>query len=214
VSPSDARTPAVHPAAGLRLCPAHAYFVTICTHGGECRFDHPVLRRVVETAWLGMPRHFARLSLDAWVVMPNHFHGILVLSDTDALGAMPSPAGPSQPQASHQVAASSSAEGSGRNASPPRLPCGAAPGSPGAIIGNFKSTTARRINRIRKTPGASVWQRNYYEHIIRTERALTAIREYIAGNPARWYLDKYNAQSSGPDPLSAELWRLLQEEAS
>jgi hypothetical protein len=43
----------------------------------------------------------------------------------------------------------------------------------------------------------------------RTERALKAIRKYILNNPARWHLDKYNAQASGPDPMAAEVWRLL-----
>ena len=58
----------------------------------------------------------------------------------------------------------------------------------------------------------TIWQRNYYEHIIRTQRALNAIREYIIDNPARWHLDKYNAQASDSDPMAAELWRLLNEE--
>src|SRR5512136_1852554 len=78
-----------------------AYFVTICTPGGECLFDDPLFRRVIETAWLKLPRHFPRLSLDAWVVMPNHFHAILVLLDADVVGARHSPAGLSQREASH-----------------------------------------------------------------------------------------------------------------
>ena len=65
-----------------------AYFVTICTYVGECLFDDPVLRRVVETVWQELPRHFLRLSLDAWVVMPNHFHAIPSLADTRGVGAM------------------------------------------------------------------------------------------------------------------------------
>jgi putative transposase len=183
-----------------------AYFVTLCTHGGECLFDDPVLRRVVETVWQELPRHFPQLSLDAWVVMPNHFHGILILSDArDVVGAMHSSADLSQRQASHQAEVLSWAEGPGRNASPLPIPSGAARGSLGAIIGNFKSMTARRINQIRKMPGTAVWQRNYYEHIIRTEGTLNAIRKYIIDNPARWRLDKYNPQASGPDPLATEL---------
>ena len=65
-----------------------AYFITLCTHGGECLFDDPVLRRVVEKAWVELPRHFSRLSLDDWVVMPNHFHGVPILSDVRDVGAM------------------------------------------------------------------------------------------------------------------------------
>jgi REP-associated tyrosine transposase len=190
-----------------------AYFVTICTHGGECLFDDPLLRRVAETVWQELPRHFPRLSLDAWVVMPNHFHGIPILSDARVVGAMHSSAGSPRRQASPPVEGVSWSEGSDGNASPLRLPCGAARGSLGAIIGNFKSVVARRINQIRDTPGAPVWQRNYYEHVIRTEDALRAIREYIVRNPARWQMDRYNLQATEHDPMAAELWRLLEREA-
>jgi putative transposase len=189
-----------------------AYFVTICTCGGECLFDNPILRRVVETAWQELPRHFPRLSLDAWVVMPNHFHAIPILSDAGVVGAMHS----YQDLAAMRGVAPGEmphvAMGLSGNASPLRFPSGAARGSLGAIIGNFKSVAARRINQIRDTPGAPVWQRNYYEHIIRTERALRAIRDYISQNPARWRMDRYNILASAPDPLAAELWRLLVEE--
>jgi putative transposase len=58
-----------------------AYFVTICTRDRECLFDDPVLRRVAETCWLDVPRHFPKVALDEWVLMPNHFHGILVLGE-------------------------------------------------------------------------------------------------------------------------------------
>ena len=69
-----------------------------------------------------------------------------------------------------------------------------------------------RINALRGTPGAPVWQRNYYEHIIRTERALNAIRRYIAENPLRWHLDRYNPNATGADPQARDLWRMLQSE--
>ena len=122
-----------------------------------------------------------------------------------------SQAGLSQRQASHLMERPSLAEGPCRNASP-LLPRGAPPGSLGAIIGNFKSVAARRINQIRDTPGLPVWQRNYYEHVIRTERTLRAIREYVVRNPARWQMDKYNTLAVEPDPMAAELWRLLEQE--
>ena len=54
------------------------------------------------------------------------------------------------------------------------------------VIQNFKSLSTRRINNVRKSPGQSVWQRNYYERIIRTERALSLIRLYIKLNPVLW----------------------------
>ncbi len=60
------------------------------------------------------------------------------------------------------------------------------------IIGRFKMNAAKRINEIRKTPGIPVWQRNYYEHVIRESEDMDRIREYIVGNPARWAEDAEN----------------------
>jgi hypothetical protein len=65
-------------------------------------------------------------------------------------------------------------------------------GSISTIIRSFKSAVTKRINEIRKTPGAKLWQRNYYEHIIRNENELNRIREYIANNPIKWEFDKEN----------------------
>jgi len=74
----------------------------------------------------------------------------------------------------------------------PRRPIGTMPGSLGAIIQNFKSISTRRINAMRDTPGAPVWQRNYYEHIIRDERDWQTIADYIENNPSRWSGDRQN----------------------
>jgi putative transposase len=60
------------------------------------------------------------------------------------------------------------------------------------IVRGFKTFSSRRINEIRKTPGIPVWQRNYYEHIIRDETEWNRIREYIETNPAHWAEDKEN----------------------
>jgi REP element-mobilizing transposase RayT len=95
----------------------------------------------------------------------------------------------------------------------PRRASGVEAGSLGAIVGNFKSVAARRINRLRGTPGMPVWQRNYYEHVVRDEGTLKAIRQYIADNPAQWEWDTYNPTAVGPDSRAAELWRVLQEVA-
>ncbi len=61
----------------------------------------------------------------------------------------------------------------------------------GTVVGAFKSATARLINQMRATPGAPLWQRNYYEHVIRNEALLSEIREYIANNLLKWALDEY-----------------------
>lgn len=74
----------------------------------------------------------------------------------------------------------------------PQIPRGARPKSLGAIVGSFKSATTKNINQIRKTPGILLWQRNYYEHIIRNKGELNKIREYIINNPLKWELDYDN----------------------
>jgi REP element-mobilizing transposase RayT len=148
------------------------YFVTICTDGRRCLFGEIVGQRMtlnesgrlVESCWREIPDHFSHIDLDDFVVMPNHLHGIVGIAE---------PVG-----ATH--------------GSPPGTARGPTHRSLGAIIGTFKTAVAQRINRLRRTTGVSVWQRNYYEHIIRNERALDAIRQYIAENPRRWGEDGEN----------------------
>ncbi len=159
-----------------------AYFVTICTHlriplfggveGGK------VVRspagRIAASCWMAIPHEFEGVDLDAWMLMPNHLHGILWIDDSRGEASQsPTPDNDGPPS---------------RDASPLRLtrPRGTVPGSLGAIVQNFKSVSARRINIARGTPGATVWQRNYHERVVRDERALDTIREYIVGNPAGW----------------------------
>jgi putative transposase len=66
------------------------------------------------------------------------------------------------------------------------------PRSLSSFIAGFKGASARAVNNIRRTPGRPVWQRGYYEHVVRTEEALDEIRKYIMGNPLAWWYDKYN----------------------
>lgn len=97
--------------------------------------------------------------------MPNHVHGIIII--IESVGA--------------------------KHASPlQKSPHGPKPRSCGAMVGSFKSTVTKRINEIRGKPGESVWQRNYYEHIIRNENELLGIREYIVNNPCLWAEDEDN----------------------
>ena len=60
----------------------------------------------------------------------------------------------------------------------------------GAIVGSFKSAVTRRINGMRANPGIPLWQRNYYEHVIRNEDDLDEIRQYVVSNPCRWAEDE------------------------
>jgi REP element-mobilizing transposase RayT len=62
-------------------------------------------------------------------------------------------------------------------------------------MAGFKSVVTARVNRMRNTPGAPVWQRGYYEHVIRDEASLDAIRRYVVDNPSRWAYDRENPQA-------------------
>lgn len=110
---------------------------------------------------------------------PGSRHG-----DNDLANASPLP----QPASASRLHSPSDR----RSFAAPSHPLPPSAGSLGAIIASFKSASARRINRIRHTPGAPVWQRNYYEHIIRDQADLDRVRTYIASNPTGWSSDHEN----------------------
>ena len=178
---------------------ASAYFVTVCTHDRECIFEDIVLRRVAEAAWLNLPRHHPTVTLDEWALLPNHLHGIIVMGD-DCHGK--GEAFPQRPLDDAYHGANAEARPDYQslgNASPlRRQSVHLSRHSLGALVGNFKSVTARRINAFRKTLGAPVWQRNYYEHIIRDDADLNRVREYIINNPANCNTDENNPRNAKP----------------
>jgi REP element-mobilizing transposase RayT len=187
-----------------------AYFVTIVTRNRECLFGDVVgenmalneYGRIVHACWKTIPDHFPNVTLDAFVVMPNHVHGIIVI---DFLGA------------THAIAIVGARHASPlqitqRHAFPPpdatSTPCGPKRRSIGAIVGSFKSAVTKRINEMRGTPGVTIWQRNYYEHIIRSEESLNRIREYILRNPSRWDLDRENPAARSADKRRGMPWEI------
>jgi len=152
-----------------------AYFVTICTQKkvtvlGQIVDGVMQLNRfgnVVNRCWLGIPHHFPNVEIDTFVVMPNHFHGIIALIG-NCRGEVTSP-----------------------------TPKGAATAplrryTLGQIMAYFKYQTTKFINQICHTPGNRIWQRNYYEHVIRNENDLNDIRQYILDNPVKWDMDENN----------------------
>ena len=187
-----------------------AYFVTICIHRHVCLFGEVVegqmhlneYGRIVYQQWKSLPRHFPNVLLDAFVVMPNHMHGLIVITSrcenryAGGVGDGTGKGEASATRATQVLEAKSKMDAAVvpdvSDASPLQVarPMGTHSGSLGAIIQNFKSTATRKINRRRGTPGAPLWQRGYYEHIIRNERALNCIRQYIVENPLRWNFDK------------------------
>jgi len=156
-----------------------AYFVTVCAKGraclfgevadGEMRLSH--MGEIVAEEWRRSADVRLEIGLNAFVVMPNHLHGILFIHDVRV-----------------------NARATGRSPLPDDRPeaRGPAPRSLGAFMAGFKSATTKRINQCRGTPGRLVWQRNYYEHIIRADESIHRIREYILNNPLEWTFDREN----------------------
>lgn len=148
---------------------AGAYFVTICTKDKQCLFGEIVegkmrlnkIGRMVEKTWRDIPTRFPSVELDEYIVMPNHIHGSIVI-----VGATLAVARSKKPD-SRRAGASLA----------PTL---------GDIVGAFKSITAiKYLNHIKKTSPRSsgkLWQRNYYEHIIRDDHDLRDVGEYINNN--------------------------------
>ena len=155
------------------------YFVTNIAYDREMFFGKIVNNKmilneygnIVRNWWLEIPNKFKNVNLDIFVVMPNHFHGIVqIISGNSIVGAIhESPLQKSSQQNKTQR----------RNMLLSKM------------IGYFKMNSAKRINQKRNLQGISVWQRNYYEHIIRNENELWRIRKYIVENPVNWDNDQY-----------------------
>jgi len=189
--------PKIHHRHSIRLqgydySQASAYFVTIVTWQRESLFGEivdgeMVLNRygqIVRDAWFDLRNHYRRVDLGAFVVMPNHAHGIIVLTD-DRKGGSLILGGTILPDESRAGIEPAPTEQTRPYVTVRRhsLP---------EIVRAFKSFSARRINRLRRTEGIPVWQRNYYEHIIRNEQEMDRITRYIESNPLRWADDDEN----------------------
>jgi putative transposase len=159
-----------------------AYFVTIVTWQREMLFgkivgDEMVLNEmgeIVRDEWERTPIIRPNVELGAYIVMPNHFHGIVIITDSDDVSAV------------------------GAHSCAPLPKTGVAyrkPKSLGAIMAGFKSSVTKRINTLHNSPGVPVWQRNYHDRIIRNEREMSRIWDYIDANPARWDDDDENPRN-------------------
>jgi REP element-mobilizing transposase RayT len=151
------------------------YYATICTGHMERLFGDVVngkmvlneMGRIVETEWIKTTILRHNIKLDEYIIMPNHFHGIInIVEDVNRRGT--ERRAPTTEQFGKPVTNS--------------IP---------TIIRSFKSAVTKKINEIRNTPGAILWRRNFYEHIIRDENDLNRIRQYIMNNPLKWADDDY-----------------------
>lgn len=119
--------------------------------------------KIIENEWMKTAQIRNNVELDEYIIMPNHFHGVLFIKSRGVLQYSPTKNKFHSPSQNIE-----------------------------SIIRGFKSATTKRINQLRNMPENPVWQRNYYEHVIRSENELNCIRKYIKNNPLRWQYDKEN----------------------
>ena len=170
------------------------YFITMCTKDRQHLFGHVERGKMIYNAfgeiaykeWTKTAEIRDNVDILEYVIMPNHMHGIVLIKGdmivesvgpvgpVGAYGHTP-PLGNTPPQQSNKLS---------QFKSPSK--------TIGAIVRGYKGAVTKQINILRQMPGVPVWQRNYYEHIIRNERAYQRIAEYILNNPLKWQEDKFH----------------------
>jgi len=175
------------------------YFVTLCVHDrisllGDIREGKMALSAegaMVQDAWKAIPAICDAAKLDTFVIMPNHLHGIIILHRGEMGFGI-------RPDVNDDLAEDAEVK-------KPTL---------GDVIRRFKSYTANRFRKESASlPDARLWQRSYYEHIVRDGIALKRIREYIENNVLRWHLDRENNDRTGIDPFDEWLQSYCRGEA-
>jgi putative transposase len=148
---------------------AGGYFLTTCTKSREPYFvKYPELKQIAESEIVNLPERYASIIVDTFIVMPNHIHAILFLVQPESKTGVE----PIQKTGTKVV---------------PTI---------GQIFGAYKSICVKKWSEHQAAHyldrSATFWQRNYYEHVIRNERELNSIREYIVYNPMNWEFDRDN----------------------
>ena len=147
-----------------------AYFVTICIKSRDCLLGSVSdslmtlndFGKAVEWTWTDLPRHNVNIELDEFIIMPNHVHGIIRIVGAGSKPALMNGTNPDD-------------KGHGLS----------------EIARQFKTFSAKRVNQIRHSRGVPLWQRDFFEQIIRNDVELRRIREYIVNNPVSWESDDY-----------------------
>ena len=194
----DKYNPHIHHRKSIRLkgydySQAGLYFITICCQNRECLFGEIVRGEMalndagmmIENEWLKLPQRFKNIKLNEYVVMPNHFHAILEIVGTTVGATL--------------VVAQNNAEQS-RGQPQQGQPQGIAPTGKtlGDMVGAFESITTNEYicgvkNNYWQRFDGKLWQRNYWEHIIRNENEYQRIALYILDNPKKWEMDRLNS---------------------
>jgi len=164
------------------------YFITICTQNRLCSFGgikkgEIILNdagKMIKTVWDEIPVYYQRFNVHEFIVMPNHIHGIIqIASNPNLVGA--GPCACLNPCIANDIG----------------QPQGVAPTmSLSDVVHRFKTLTTKRYVDGVKNNGwprfnKKLWQRNYYEHIIRDEKSYNKLSDYIINNPMSWQEDKY-----------------------
>jgi len=178
--------PTVHHRRSIRLrghdySQGGMYFVTICCHDRQALFGEIVdgdmvlnkAGQAVVDSWDWLSKQHEHVRLNEFVIMPNHVHAII-----EVVGAQC----PAKNVGAQFIAPVFSAPDQGAMNRAPTV---------GMLVRAFKARCTRAINGLWQTSGIPVWQRNYYEHIIRNEDAYLKIAEYVQTNPQRWKDDTY-----------------------
>ena len=194
------------------------------------RMELNAVGRIVEKVWHELPEHYPHVELDAFVVMPDHVHGIVVFvgGDSEAgsdsgptlgsvtVGSRPEEAGlkpartqdgtrpeeaglkpaPTQEGARPEEAGLKPARARTQDEAPTKVRRHGL----SEVVRGFKTYSGRRVNGLRGTPGVAVWQRGYYEHVVRNEEDMNRIRQYFQENPLRWSLKRENQELEARGP--------------
>lgn len=168
------------------------YFITICAQDKKCIFGRVCngemalneFGKIVCNSWEWLAEQYEYIKLHEYVVMPNHFHGIIEICDVGARRDAPYFHG------IIEICNVGARRDAPRAAREPPLQQPVRTKKIGGITGAFKTVSTKQINIIRGTPGKKLWQRNYYEHIIRDGADYEKIMNYIVSNPQTWDSDK------------------------
>jgi len=193
-----------------------SYFVTICTQNKKCLFGNVIdgkmilndTGKMVQMIWNEIPQYYLGINIDQFQIMPNHIHGIIVITTEPYVGADPCVCpgiGANPVGADPRVCPKNNGQtqGSVIGQTQGSAPTVMASVGLSVIVQRFKSlTTKRYIGGVKYNNWPPffirLWQRNYYERVIRDEIELMKIRQYIMNNPDKWQNDNcYDAFGSG-----------------
>ena len=157
--------------------------------------------RMVEKVWYEIPEFYPGISIDVLSIMPNHVHGIIVINSLIKVGAGPCACPKDFDGYNRQPQGVDTGQPQGVDTGQPQgvAPTGKKLSLPD-VVHRFKTlTTNQYINGVKQNnwspfPG-KLWQRNYYEHVIRNDIDLRETREYILNNPKKWHLDRNNPEN-------------------